>query len=326
MLEPRAPEPLVSAPRELPRLPAVRDDGLMAVLAQRLDAGLSPFGARLPTPGELVREAIYQPPPTRLHQEYQRSLGGALSAVAAAAGRLAAAAGALSPRNAFNAFRQLGVAVSDPAVLAGLALSGAQPASCSLLIERVAVSQENVGQLLPGEIAAGIEPGLHEVMVLTKQGRRQVVIDVPAGADNEQVLVSLAAAINAQSLGLTATLARPTPNLVQLVVTSSTTGLANAFSFQPSRLVTYAGADRPARSAADALFELNGILTTSPDNRVSLQGGKVQLTLLRAQPNERQMVVVGANREAVLMAVEQLVEAASTFAVALRDNLSLIHI
>jgi hypothetical protein len=305
---------------ELPRLPAVRDDGLVAALAQKLDAEQSPFGARLPTPGELVREAIYQPPPTLLHEQYQRSLGEALSTVAAAAGQLAAAAGALSPRNAFNAFRQIGVTVSNPAALQGVALSNARPASYSLVIERVAVSQESVGQLLPRDAAAGLEPGVHQVVIRSRQGRREVLVELKAGDDNEQVVASLAAAINAANLALSAALARPTPNLVQLAVSSSVSGLAGAFSFEPSRVVTYTGADRVARAASDAVFELNGVRTTSPDSLVSLQGGNVQLTLLRADAGERQMALVGADREAVLNAIEQLTEAASAFAVAVRDN------
>jgi hypothetical protein len=68
------------------------------------------------------------------------------------------------------------------------------------------------------------------------------------------------------------------------------------------------------------LFELNGIRTTSPDNLVSLQGGNVQLTLLRAQLGERVMASVGADREGVLNAVEQLGYAASALAAAIHDN------
>ena len=321
MLEPRAREQALVAPaRELPLLPAARDDRLVTALARHLDGRHSPFGARLPTPGELVREAIFDPPPTLLHEQYQRSLGDALSVVAAAAGHLAAAAGALSPRNAFNAFRQIGVTVSDPAVVSGVALSNAQPASYSLAVQQVAVSQENVGQLLPRDGAPSTEPGLHEITLQTRQGRRQVMVEVHPGDDNEQLLASAAAAINAEQLGVLATLARPTANLVQLVNTSSAPGLASAFSFEPSRLVTFAGADRAVREAADAVFELNGIRTASPHNLVSLQGGNVQLTLQRSQPGERVMVVVGADREAVLNALQQLADAASALARALYDN------
>ncbi|MBV8085988.1 MAG: hypothetical protein JO247_14360 [Chloroflexi bacterium] len=321
MLEPRAREQALVAPaRELPRLPAVRDDRLVTALAQHLDGRHSPFGARLPTPGELVREAIFDPPPTLLHEQYQRSLGDALSVLAAAAGQLAAAAGGLSPRNAFNAFRQIGVTVSDPAVVSGVALSHAQAASYSLAVQQLAVSQENVGQLLPRDGTPSIEPGLHEVTIQTRQGRRQVMVEVHPGDDNEQVLASLAAAMNAEQLGGLATLARPTANLVQLVVTSAATGLASTFSFEPSRLVTFADADRVAREAADAVFELNGIRTTSPHNLVSVQGGNVQLTLQRGQPGGRVMLVVGADREGVLNAVQQLAEAASALARALHDN------
>src|SRR5689334_10013135 len=105
--------------RQLPRLPVVNDSTLVLALAEaeqrqheNSGAGDLPFSVVLPTPAQLVAEALNDPPPTELHLQFQRHIGQALTALAAAASGVAAAASTLSPNNAFNAFRQVGVASS----------------------------------------------------------------------------------------------------------------------------------------------------------------------------------------------------------------------
>ncbi|HLQ32082.1 MAG TPA: hypothetical protein VK457_05300, partial [Chloroflexota bacterium] len=79
--------------RELPRLPVLVDSTLVRALAEaEQENSALPFGVRLPTPAQLVAEALHQPPPTELHLQFQRHVGQALTALAAAAGDVAAAA------------------------------------------------------------------------------------------------------------------------------------------------------------------------------------------------------------------------------------------
>ena len=310
MLDRRAPELLpVEAPRELPQLPAVSDNRLLTALTRVDGEPGSPFGSSLPNLAELVVQAIYEPPPTPLHDEFQRRVGQALTDLAQAAGQVAAAASALSPRNAFSAFQQIGVTGAEAGSVRGVALAGAHSAVYHLLVLHAAQAQENVGTLLPAETMASIAPGAYEMRVRTRSGGRLVRVDIGTNESNEDVLARLAAVINQAGLGLLATLARPTSSLVQLVVTAGDSGEAGAFWLEDGpELLRLSGAQYTIRKAQDAEYVLNGIQTHSPSNTVLLQGGRVQLTLLRAAPDAQQTLVVGADRDAVLAAVAKLID------------------
>src|SRR5581483_169592 len=152
------------APRELPRLPVVNDSTLLAALAEAEQSGQEsggglglPFSAVLPTPAQLVAQALNDPPPTVLHLQFQRHVGNALTMLAGAASDVAAAASALSPNNAFNAFQQVGAASSNPNVISGTASNGARISTVRMAVLRLATAQENVGDLLAREAAVALD-------------------------------------------------------------------------------------------------------------------------------------------------------------------------
>jgi hypothetical protein len=318
------------APRQLPRLPVINDSTLVLALTeaeqqqqeQDSAAGDLPFSVVLPTPAQLVADALHGPPPTELHQQFQRHIGQALTALAAAAGQVAAAASALSPNNAFNAFRQVGVASSDPNVVSGTALSGARISSYQLQVLRLAAAQENVGELLAREAPAALEPRRHEVELRTFAGTRTIGVDVAPNESCESVITQLAAAINRANLGVVATLARPTSSTIQIAVTATLSGSASGFSFADvdGSLVAFSGVGRAAREAQDAAYLLNGVTTMSPSNQVSLQGARVQLTLHTISRGIEQTISIGPNAEAVLEAVNHLASNVSYMAGVVAEN------
>jgi hypothetical protein len=324
-----SPPAVLTSPRELPKLPIISDATLVKALAEaeRQDAedhrqGSLPFGAVLPNPALLVREAILGPPPKELHLQFQRHVGRALGALAAAAGAVAAAAGALSPRNDFNAFRQVSLSTSDPSVVTGKAFAGAHIASYTIAIQQLATPQENVGELLAGEAPAGLEPGEHSFELRTRTGSTQLAVTLSEGDTNNSALTHMAAAINQANLGVIATLARPSRSTIQLAVTSSDTGSASAFTIADLNgwLVRASGISRLASQALDAVYLLEGIRTVAPTNQVPLQGGRVQLTLLATSRGVTQRVNVGPDRTAVTDAVSQLVEAMSRLLTVVNDH------
>jgi flagellar hook-associated protein 2 len=314
--------------RELPRLPVVNDSTLVLALADAEHQGQDgaaadlPFSAVLPTPAQLVTSALNDPPPTELHLQFQRHIGNALSALAAAAGGVAAAASALSPHNAFNAFQQVGVSSSHPAIASGSALHGARISSYGLQVLRLASAQENVGELLAREAPAAIEPGQHSFELRSFAGIKLLSQLVVEGETNDSVLTQMAAAINQANLGVIATLARPTFSTVQIAITATLSGSASSFSLSDvdGWLVRLSGASKEARPAQDAAYVLDGVRTMSPTNQLLLQGGKIQLTLHTISRGADVTIAVGPDGEAVLGAVEQLAEAVSQLAEVIDEN------
>ncbi|GEM_PF-5894270 len=310
--------------RELPKLPIVNDARLVAALAEAEHEFVRelPFGAVLPTPAQLVAQALTDPPPTELHLQFQRHVGQALTALAAAAGGVAAAAGALSPQNAFNAFQQVGVTSSNPAVVSGSASSGARISSYTLSVLRLAAAQENLGELLGREAPAALDPGEHSFELRTYVGVKQLRVAVVPGESNDSVLTQMAAAINQANLGVIATLVRPTTSTVQLAVTAHLSGGTSGFSLVDvdGWLVRVSGASRVAREPQDAAYILNGVRTMSPSNHILLQGGKVQLNLHTVSRGVEQVVSVGPDRSAVVAAVSQLGDAMNHLAEVISVN------
>src|SRR5438552_2453712 len=308
--------------RELPRLPVINDSTLVAALTEaelqhREENALHlPFGVVLPTPAQLVAQALNDPPPTELHMQFQRHVGQALSALAAAAGRAAAAASALSPQNAFNAFQQAGVSSSNPTAVSGTALSGARISTSAINVLRLAAAQENLGELLAREAPAGLDPGQHTFELRTFVGVKQLGLQVAPGESNDSVLTQIAAAINQANLGVIGTLVRPTPSLVQIAITAHLSGGASSFSLADldGWLVRVSGAAKVAREPQDAAYLLDGVRTMSPSNQVLLQGGKVQLTLHTISRGVEQTLTVGPDREALLAAVAHLTESVTDLA------------
>jgi hypothetical protein len=316
--------------RHLPRLPVVSDSTLVLALAeaeheqrgQESGAGGLPFGVVLPTPAQLVAEALHDPPPTELHLQFQRHVGHALTALAAAASGVAAAASALSPNNAFNAFQQVGVASSDASVVSGAALAGARISSYTVQVLRLAAAQENVGELLAREAPAAIDPGRHAFELRSFAGAKVLAVDVVPSESYDSVLTQMAAAVNRASLGVLGTLARPTPNTVQIAITATLSGSASNFSLADVEgwLVSVSGAARVASEAQDAAYMLNGVRTMSPSNQVLLQGAKVQLTLHTISRGIEQAISVGPDGAAVLQAVVHLGQAVTLLAAVIADN------
>ena len=314
--------------RELPRLPVVSDSTLVLALADGEQHGQEggspelPFSAVLPTPAQLVAQALSDPPPTELHLQFQRHIGNALTALAAAAGEVAAAATALSPHNAFNAFQQVGVASSQPGVVSGTALHGARISSYELQVLRLAAAQENVGELLAREVPMALDPGLHTYELRTFAGVKRLGLLLAEGESNDSVLTQMAAAINQANLGVIATLARPTASTVQIAITATLSGSASSFTLADVEgwLVQASAASREARPAQDAGYILDGVRTMAPTNQLLLQGGKVQLTLHTISRGAQVTIAVGPDLEAVLGAVQRLAEAVSLLAGVIAAN------
>ncbi|HEX6512792.1 MAG TPA: hypothetical protein VF157_10865, partial [Chloroflexota bacterium] len=239
-----------------------------------------------------------------------------------AASGMAAAATALAPRNAFNAFQQVGVSSSQASVVDGSALTGARIATYRLTVLRLAAAQENVGELLAREAPAALTPGQHRFELRTFAGAKTLGVQVAPGESNDSVLTQMAAAINQAGLGVIATLARPTPSTVQIAITATAGGSASSFSLSDvdGWLVRTSGATREAREAQDAAYILDGVRTMAPTNHILLQGGRVQLEVRTITRGAEVAISVGPDRSGVFEAVEQLTQAVSHMAAVVVEN------
>ncbi len=311
--------------RQLPRLPVISDKTLVEALTKSTEdrAGHElPFGARLPSAAQLVAQALSGPPPLLLQEQYQQQVGQALSNLALAAGSVAAAASALSPNNAFNAFQQVGVVSSDPAVVTGIATAGSGSGRYKIVVEGVAAAQENLGQLLPADAPIALPAGDYKVELRTRIGGRTITVDIEDGDSHDLALNKFAAAVNHANLGVLAMLVRPTTGTVQIALTGNETGAGSAFSLTDYKgsLVRVSGAGHVVRPAHDVIYRLNGVRTISPTNVIVLGRGKVQLALHRAAPGVELTVNVGPDQLAVAGAVAHLIEALRLLRQIIRDN------
>lgn len=264
------------------RRPPIADLALVKTIAETMErhpegvADLGPFRARLPSPAQLIAQALAGPPPTLLQQQYQSRIGLALTDLARSAGALAATANTLSPANGLNAFQQLGINSSHPEIASGYALAGAQAAVFRLIVQRLASPQENAGLLLTRGARTRIPAETHQLHIRSSSGPATVSITIEPDDTNEIALGEVVRAINGANTSVLANLANPTASTAQATVTSRGTGRLNKFSITDvpghGQLCTLTGVQTVVQEAADASFVLNDIPTTAPDNIIRLQG------------------------------------------------------
>lgn len=116
----------------------------------------------------------------------------------------------------------------------------------------------------------------------------------------------LADAINAASVGVRANLLQTSPGNYQLVLTSTATGTANAFTAGGAGWSGFT----TARAATDATLVVDGVTVTRGSNVVSDVVPGLELTLNRTTSGP---VAVGAQRDddAIVAAVQKLIDAAN---------------
>lgn len=199
--------------------------------------------------------------------------------------------------------------VSDTNALSAVATSGALPKTLSAEVE---ITQLARSQTIYSDYSAASTAPIGQGGLTLNVGGQSYAIVIGAGNDS---LDGLAAAINASGSGVTAQVATDA-NGSRLVMKGSS-GAANAFTLTPD-----AGADpllleyshgapgslmSVGQTAADALFEVDGIAYARPTNKISDVITGVDLTLKKAEPGVLQTIGMTRPTDAIKQTIDDFV-------------------
>lgn len=245
-----------------------------------------------------------------------------LSALGRLQGQLAAFQSAAQALTRAERWQATSAASGDETAARVVSSGGAQPGGHTLAVDALAQRQALASQPWsgPDAVVGGgtlrlqfgrVDTGTG--MLVADPARPELAITVAPGA----TLVQVRDTINAAGAGVRASLV-PDGGAVRLAIRGDDTGAENAFSLaadgEPG-LATLAfapGAASPAmaltQSAADALFSIDGLSLSSPDNRLEDVVEGLSIDLRRAGPDPVS-IEVQADTTAMRTAIEGFVSA-----------------
>jgi flagellar hook-associated protein 2 len=191
--------------------------------------------------------------------------------------------------------------------LAVTSSASASPGRYSLVVTGLASGQTSASSAFADSSAA---IGSGTITIKDAQGNVASAIQI-GGSGEPQTVAALRDAINAADAGVRASLVNDSSG-TRLVLTSSDTGIANAFSVETSgapaaELASMTAA--PAQAAADATFTVNGLALTSASNKLTSTVEGLTIELRKEQPTTPIDIVVDRDADAVKAALESFVKA-----------------
>jgi flagellar hook-associated protein 2 len=219
-------------------------------------------------------------------------------------GKLSAFEGALRGLDPEITFRGRVATVSDETKLAATAGAGAETGLFSVEVVSLASAHK-----VRSESFASPDQGLLSDGTITLQAgdRDPVTIEVSAEAGNNS-LEAVRDAINAANAGLAASIVYDGTGY-RLLVRSEETGLSNALSITDTTNLALADGANLVTAAADASVRVDGLLVTSPSNRVTGVVPGVVLDLRAVTTAGPVTVEVREDTEGVVEAVQSFVRA-----------------
>jgi flagellar hook-associated protein 2 len=199
-----------------------------------------------------------------------------------------------------SALNQRTVDTGTSKAFGATAKSGAALAAYQVGVKQTAAAQQNTGGLFHSSGTGAFAAGTHAMKLTLANGKSAAIsVHVKAGDTNETVLKNLAGAINNSSLGVKAQAVTAKQNdgttQTKLVLTASKTGTEAAFSLSDTsgNLAAASGGDQVSTVAKNAEYTVNDQNYTSQSNNVSLDNGKVTLTLQSANAKPETLRIQG---------------------------------
>ncbi|WP_248928204.1 flagellar filament capping protein FliD [Paenibacillus hamazuiensis] len=224
-----------------------------------------------------------------------------------AAVALTGSAGSLNRRTADSGNKDAVAATAD---------TGAEPASYRIKVDNTAVSQKNTGLELDKSAPSVLSAGTHQFSLTTGGKTTAISINIGAGDTNEQTLSKMKNAINGSNAGVAAVLRYDDQtSTVFLELASAETGTDHAFALADvsGEAVTATGIGTVSRPAANAVYRINdGPSLTYQSNGVSLDDGKVELTLNRPADDEV-TIAIKPDDDAIVKQVQNLIASYNEF-------------
>lgn len=186
-----------------------------------------------------------------------------------------------------NSFEKKSVISSNSSALVGTAQNNADKSSHTLNITKLAKSQINQGKSLISNDRSVFSIGNNSFSIKTGgNDEKRITFSVSAGDTNKTSLSKMANSINFARAGVTASVVSDSKSGTSyLKLTSDKTGASNSFSIKElnSNAVALSGADTKSVDAQDAQYTLDGRQYSSETNTISLDNGKVSITLKKTE-------------------------------------------
>lgn len=227
-----------------------------------------------------------------------RATDGTLAQLITKLDTLRAAAQGLSKPSSFLSYRAL---VSDEAVLTATAGVSTVPGRYDIKINALARAQVTVADGTVGDPDEAI----------VSDGGTLIVDGVPIGVGGPLTLRQLASRINSTpNLDVTATIVETAPRAYRLVLTSDSSGAANAFTVLNTMTSSVFGFTAPnAVEASDAWVSVNNIPVASRTNTLTSGVPGATITLKQEDPTRSVIVTVGRDDDDLIGRVEAFVAA-----------------
>jgi len=239
--------------------------------------------------GSLVASRYAQ----KLSASMQSTMSTTLSPLKSSAYALKTASQTLIETNKSNVFNSRTVS-SDNTAITGSAQQGAKAETYKLSVSQIAKAQVNKGTSLSSDNKTSLEKGTHSIKV-SYNGKDSIVsFDVKEEQTNKETLSNMASAINQSKTGVTAKVVTDEKSKTSyLEITGKETGAKNSFSITDvsGNAVENTGIDKIETNSRDSEYKVDGKEFTSSSNNVSLDNGKVNLTLNNITQKEATVTV-----------------------------------
>lgn len=198
-------------------------------------------------------------------------------------------------------------ASSDNANIAVTAQSGAKNSSYKISVSQTAQAQVTKGTAVASDSATSLEAGTHSIKISSEDKTSTVSFTIKEGQTNKEALSTMADAINKSGSGVTAKVVNDEKTKTSyLEVTGKETGEKNKFSITDlsGSAASNTGIDKTGAAAKDAVYKIDGKEYTSSSNNISLDNGKVNITLKGTTEKETQ-IKVAENKDAIADGIEK---------------------
>lgn len=185
------------------------------------------------------------------------------------------------------------LASTNTAAITGTAQMNAAVKNYTVKVSALASSQANKGIELAAGSKSIINTGFNSLKIKSGTTERNVYFTINEKDTNKTALDKMATAINKSDAGIRATVETSSNSSIYLKLEAAKTGSRNSFSVtdQKGNATTTMSLGKIEAKAQDAVYSVDGRQYTSSGNTVSLDNGKVQATLKKADNTEVQLNV-----------------------------------
>ncbi|NJD02990.1 MAG: hypothetical protein FIA99_10450 [Ruminiclostridium sp.] len=226
------------------------------------------------------------------------------------------AAKALTSGNPESGFNKKAVTSADNSSITGTAAWNADTGGHVISVSQLAAGQTNTGKELKSSDAAAFSKGMNTFGIKSGITTKTVAFTINESDTNKTALDKMANAINKSNSGIKASvISNDKAGTSYLRIDSDKSGTNSSFALTDAAgdAVTAAGANTVTGSAKNAQYTLDGTQYSSQSNTISIDNGKVQITLKKAE-NKEIRFSIGYDTKAITNNIKTFVQEYSKIA------------